>query len=286
MFQLNFFQDPRFGRDRIRLFKLLLVGLVLLAGAGILLFSPQNADRGNATKPAVLAQTGGTTSTKNLPPSDTVGGKSLPNTMPDGPEEKIDKAILAFSSGDVDGARKLLSEVDLQHHGSAAAWELAGLLKQADGDSKAAMNLYTQGLALSPSERLYYRRALLYRENGDLRHALEDLNKAAAHAPNDIMISNERLLLLVQIGRKDLADKELKALNARDAQSDPGGWIFALCGVALENGEYDKAGRLLGLGKKAVPAEVFEQMLKNPVISRQQTRPEILPYYIRNLPPQ
>ncbi len=279
MFHLNYFQDPRFGPDRIRLFKLLLAGLVLLAGAGLLLFLPQNPAR-NSAKPALPRKT----TEEAVPSTDTANEKSP--ALPSDPEERIEKAILAYSAGDTGGAEKLLTGVDLRRHGSAGAWELAGLLKQAAGDRKAAGEFYTQGIALFPSEGLYYRRALLYREDEALSQALEDMNKAAAHSPDDVVISNERLLLLLQIGRKDLVEKELQQLNSRDAGSSPGAWIFAMCGVALENGEYDKAARLLGLAKKSVPPQIFGQLLKNPVLVRQQTRPEILPFYISNLPSQ
>ena len=56
--------------------------------------------------------------------------------------------------------------------------------------------------------------------------------------------------------------------------------------MELEKGDYGQAANLLGLGKRAVAPEVFEQMLKNPVISRHQSRPEIMGFFFSNLPPK
>jgi len=85
------------------------------------------------------------------------------------------------------------------------------------------------------------------------------------------------------MGRREQASKELNSLNTLG--TDARGRIFALCGIALENDNFSQGADLLSLGKKSVPAEVFEQMLQNPVISRYQTRPEIVRFYISNLTP-
>ena len=196
---------------------------------------------------------------------------------------RLDEAILAHSAGDLDKARTLLSGVNLVQAGSASGWELAGILKEADGDKETAFKLYSEGIAASPSEGLYYRRALLLRDCGNFRAALADMGRAVDHAPNDVLLTNERLLLLIQMGMKDQVNEEIHALNSRGGHADASGWIFALCGMALENGKYSEAVNLLALAKKSEPPIVFEQVLKNPVLSRHQGRPQIMPFYIINL---
>ena len=172
--------------------------------------------------------------------------------------------------------------MDLAQAASPKAWELAGILKENAGDSRAAMEIFSRGIAAAPSEWLFYRRAVLHRTNGEFDLALDDMDRATANPPVDHLLSNERLLLLIQMGRQDQARAELQALNARNAE--PAGWIFGLCGMALQNGEYQEAGRLLTSGKQSANPTAFQQILKNPVLSRHQTRPELMPFYFSNLP--
>ena len=204
-----------------------------------------------------------------------------PPTPTPGPREQIEEAVAAFKAGDLEGARRLLANMDLVQAAAPSGWELAGLLEEKNGNMTDAMDFYSQGIASAPSEGLYYRRALLRRENEELDLALEDLDQGLAIASTDIVISNERILLLIQMGHKEQAAKELNVLNA--LRADIRRRIFALSGIALENGEFVKGANLLKLGKKSVAPQIFEQMLKNPVISRHQGQAEILPFYISNV---
>ena len=208
---------------------------------------------------------------------------SLTNATPGvGHQHRVEDAVSAFQAGDIVEARKLLAAADLDRAGSSFGWELAGLLKEQEGKMIDAMDFYSRGIAATPAEGLYYRRAILRRARGEFELALGDMDHAAALSPADIVVTNERLLLLVQMGRKEQAARELNAMNSY--ATDAKGRIFALIGIALENGDYSQGASLLELGKKSVPPQVFEQMLRNPVLSRHQTRPEILPFYISNLP--
>jgi tetratricopeptide (TPR) repeat protein len=210
------------------------------------------------------------------------GGIPPPEESPDTPDKIVKDAILAFKSGEKDRASQLLAGVDLAQAASPPAWELAGMLKADAGDRQAAMEIYSRGIAAAPSEGLFYRRAILHRDIGELDLALDDMDRATARPPVHALLSNERLLLLLQMGRIDQARAELQALNARNA--DPAGWIFGLCGMALQNGEYQQAGRLLASAKQSADPAVFQQILNNPALSRHQFRPELMPFYFSNLP--
>ena len=199
----------------------------------------------------------------------------------DSPDKIIKKAIRSFLAGDNDQASQLLAGVDLAQAASPSAWELAGMLKERAGDSRGAMEIYSRGIAATPSEWLFYRRAILHRTSGEFDLALDDMDRATASPPVHHLLSNERLLLLIQMGRQDQARAELQALKARNAE--PAGWIFGLCGMALQDGEYQEAGRLLTSGKQSADSSVFQQILKNPVLSRHQARPELMPFYFSNL---
>jgi hypothetical protein len=208
----------------------------------------------------------------------------VPALPPSDPYQKrIAAAVKIFMSGDRSGARDLLSGVDLVKANSAPAWELAGLLKEFEGDNKAAEDYYTRGIGLTPTGGLFYRRAVLRRTAGNFPQALEDMDRAEKMMPENPVFSNDRILLLIQMGRKAQAGSEMKALSDRGGEAD--GWIFGFCGMALEKSDYGQARNLLGIGKRTVAPEVFEQMLKNPVISRHQSRPEIMPFFFSNIRP-
>jgi len=260
---VHYLEDPRFSHEHNVV--TLAATLIFLALAGItVVFSLRHDDE----KPPVYAAVPG-----GLPPQE---------ATPDSPDKIIKKAIRAFLSGEKDRAKQLLAGVDLAQAASPLAWELEGMLKEDAGDNRAAMETYSQGIAAAPSEWLFYRRANLHRASGELDLALEDMDSATATPSVHYLLSNERLLLLIQMGRLDQARAELEALDARNAE--PSSWIFGLCGMALQNGDYEKAGRLLASGKQSVDPSIFQQILKNPVISSYQTRPELMPFFFSNLP--
>jgi len=196
----------------------------------------------------------------------------------------IDEATRLFSEGNLDAARRVLLQVDLNSARSAEGWELAGMLEESVGNSQSALTQYTRGLAIRQSGSLYWHRAHLLRQRGDFLPAMKDMDLAAARAPADMSISNERLLLMVQSGRADQANAEIKALREHDGTGTAGAWIFGLCGVALQNGEFSEAKKLLAVAKASVPPQIFDRMLKDPSLVRHMARPEITEFYLSNLP--
>ena len=260
--KVHYLEDQRFSHEHHIL--AVAAAFIFLALAGIaVIFSLRSDDEGVPIYAAVPG---------SLPPQEVV---------PDTPEKIIKEEIRDFLSGNKDRAKQLLAEVDLVKVASPPAWELAGMLKEDAGDSPAAMEIYSRGIAAGPSEGLFYRRAILHRNIGEFDLALADMDRATASPPVHHLLSNERLLLLIQMGRLDQAHAELQALTTRNV--DPAGWIFGLCGMALQNREYQEAGRLLASAKQSADPTVFQQILKNPVLSRHQARPELMPFYFSNL---
>ena len=254
MHRLKYFQDPRYRKDRITVVVVLGLAVILLVGVAILL-GPKPAPRGE------------------IPPAAAAGSS----------RKEIDEASRLFLSGDVDAARRVLLHVDLESAQSAAGWELAGMLEEAVGNSQSAMVQYTRGLAIKPSGSLYWHRARLLRQRGDLVPAAKDMDLAAAAAPRDITISNERLLLMVQAGLADQANAEIKTLREHGGTENTAAWIFGLCGVALQNSEFSEAKKILDVAKVSVPPQVFDHMLNDPVLVRHMARPEIAAFYFSNL---
>jgi len=205
-----------------------------------------------------------------------------PSSETDG--DLVGQALGAFESGDAALARKLIDRVDLSLAQPTSFWLLAGVLKEKAGDSSAAMDIYSKGIDSSPSPNLYYRRALLFRANGNLEAALGDLEEVVGEEPNDLLASNERFLLLLQMGRKEQMLAELRDKNSGGKSLREGSCVLGLCGLALENGQFSEAVTLLNHGKSLLEPTVFEQLLSNPVILRHQAHPALLPFYIRNIP--
>jgi len=267
----SYFKDRRYRQERVVWAVALPLTIIFLAGIVRIFFIPPHGPAPTSESSAP----GPDASFHPLPPT--------PTPVPDIPAERIAAALLAFRSGDSAGAAKSLEGVDLAKARSAPAWELAGMLKEAAGDKPAAMEIYSGGIASAPSEGLYYRRAVLLRKKGELERAFDDMDRANSRPPVHSLLANERLLLLIQLGRKDRAREELKALADRGA--DPAGWIFARCGIALEDGDFAEGARLLGRAKETTEPAVFQQILTNPVLVRHQSRRELLRFYFSNISP-
>ena len=200
------------------------------------------------------------------------------------PQKEIDEASRLFLSGNLEAARRILLHVDLENASSAEGWELAGMLEEAVGNTPSALTQYARGLAICPSASLYWHRARLLRQRGEFAPAMKDMDLAAAAAPRDITISNERLLLMVQAGLADHANVEIKSLRENGGTDNSAAWLFGLCGVAFQNGEYSEAEKILDVAKVSVPHQIFDRMLKDPVMVRHMARPGITRFYINNLP--
>ena len=195
----------------------------------------------------------------------------------------VEAAVAAFKAGDNAEAARLLEKIDLAKANSAPAWELSGMLKEASGDKPGAMDCYSRGIAAAPSEGLFYRRAVLYRTQGMLESALADLTSATSRPPVHMLLSNERLLLLIQMGREDQVRREID--DGILHSSSPDGWCFALAALALEAGNYPEGARLLALAKQSVPPGVFQQVLLSPVFIRYQSEPAVMRFYFGNTSP-
>jgi len=209
-----------------------------------------------------------------------------PTPAPKTPTEIISAAVSSFQTGNYELATSLLASVDLDKDGSSLGWELAGLLSENVKNREEAYKIYSRGISMAPSASLYYRRALLNRENGEPEAAVKDFESAIQRAPADIVISNERLLFLIRIGRGRQVQEELKRFTASPGKADARSWIFAQSALAMEDGHYARAAQLLAEAKRAVDPRIFEVILKNTVISSHMAHPEVMPFYIRNISPK
>lgn len=212
--------------------------------------------------------------------------KANPTPEPQTPTEIIAAAVSAFQTGDFARANNLLARVELDKAGSQLGWELAGLLSENAKDREEAVKIYSHGISSVPTASLYYRRALLNRENEDPELAVKDFDEAIRRAPTDVVISNERLLFLIRIGRSKQVREEMDNNSRNPGKTDASNWVFAKCALAMEEGNYDRAAQLLAEAKRAVDPRIFELILKNTVISSHMAHREVMPFYIQNISPK
>ena len=209
-----------------------------------------------------------------------------PVPAPQTPTEIIAAAVSSFQTGNIERANNLLARVDLDKAGSQLGWELAGLLSENAKNRDEAIKIYSRGISAVPTASLYYRRALLNSVNEDPELAMKDFDEAIRRAPTDIVISNERLLFLIRIGRSMQVREEMENNSRNPGKTDASNWIFAKCALAMEDGNYKLAAELLAEARRAVDPRIFELILKNTAISSHMAHPEVMPFYIRNISPK
>jgi len=250
--------------------------VLALAGVTVLAISKQRSIEESVETPTPQQKPAG-----KIRPAEIKKASPTPAPEPETPTGIIAAAISSFQTGNFERARTLMAGVDLEKAGSSLGWELAGLLSENAKNKEEACRIYSRGIVTVPTASLYYHRALLNRENTDPEPAMKDFNEALRRAPMDIVISNERLLYLIQIGRGEQVRGELE--NRHPGTLDASAWIFAQSALAMEDGHYERAAQLLTEAKRAVDPRIFELILKDPVMARNMTRPEVMPFYIRNI---
>jgi tetratricopeptide (TPR) repeat protein len=82
--------------------------------------------------------------------------RALPVQSQDSPgDRQLDAAVAAWQRSDVDGARKLVEDYLAQHPRSAAAWNLKGMIDDAQKDFSSGGKDFETALRLAPSASIY-----------------------------------------------------------------------------------------------------------------------------------
>lgn len=269
MFNISaYFADPRYRRERIILVIIVPLVLIVVGGGGYYLVQRQKKE----TKEDVARVL------PDLPPTEK---PVMPTPPPETPAQRLDRAAAAYKRGNTEEAARILAEVDLDEVNSPVGWALAGLLQAEAGNNDGAIDFYTQGINKTPSAELYYRRALLYRQARNMKEAYADFLKASDLSPTDIVLTNERILTLIQLGRKEEARDLATALVQTDGTARS--WIFGLAGLALEQQQYPEAAELLERARTLVDERTYRTLLDSPALSNYQNRPEIMEFFLQNI---
>lgn len=273
MFSLSYFQDPRFRRERIFWVLVIPLLIILLPGLVFLLYISQTE--------APPTQTQEVSAITAEPPIDTpAGGLEEPPADPTAPW--ISAAEKACLANDKASAANLLQARSPTPEDSVLLWELTTRLQALVGDTNGAMETCRRGIRNAPSQGLHYQMALLLRQQGKLEPALEELNQALSLAPGDAVLSNQRYLLLLQMGKDEQVRGEITAQISTPLPPPANAWIMGVAGLALQKGQYAEAAQLLEQARQVMDAPTFQRLLESPVLSRHQNQPEIFPFFIRN----
>ncbi|MFO8026163.1 MAG: tetratricopeptide repeat protein [Opitutales bacterium] len=164
--------------------------------------------------------------------------------VPETPAEAVHLGRLFLRSGEVATLIPVLEKALLRGNASAEGWALLGRAHLEKEQSTLAISALNQSLALDPgqSETLALRGGLL-RKIGDLEGALGDYERAHKLAPSSPVLSYERGLVLLQLGRIDEAEVSLGLAARKLTTHVTLDLLHASCAYAL--GEYDKAAQSL-----------------------------------------
>lgn len=262
----GFFDDPRYRQERILLVIVVPVSILLLAGVGTLLYFRETRVK---EPPRLL--------TADRVVESEQDAEAAPKV------EQLSAARTAFQEGDYAlAAQRLRAEFPGGVESmTPEALELLARIEEKLGNDGEALALYSRAIDSKPSGVLFYRRGVLHRKADRLKEAREDFDNAADLEPSDMLISNERYLLMIQMGDQPVVEEAIRLKMDLGLQSSKIGWAAALAAIALDKGNNDDAVMLLKALHSATDDQFFETLLANPVLIKYQNNPAVLPFFIQ-----
>lgn len=164
--------------------------------------------------------------------------------VPETPAEAVHLGKLLLRAEEVDTVIPILEKALLRGNTSAEGWALLGRAHLRKGQDALAISALNQSLALDPeqAEALALRGSLL-RKIGDLQGALVDYERAHQLAPSSPVLSYERGLVLLQLGRIDEAEVSLGVAARKLTTHVTLDLLHASCAYAA--GKYEAAAQSL-----------------------------------------
>lgn len=164
--------------------------------------------------------------------------------VPETPAEAVHLGKLLLRAEEVDTVIPILEKALLRGNTSAEGWALLGRAHLRKGQDALAISALNQSLGLDPeqAEALALRGSLL-RKIGDLQGALVDYERAHQLAPSSPVLSYERGLVLLQLGRIDEAEVSLGVAARKLTTHVTLDLLHASCAYAA--GKYEAAAQSL-----------------------------------------
>lgn len=163
---------------------------------------------------------------------------------PETPTEAVHLGRVLMRIGDVDTMLPILEKALMRNAASAEGWAILGRAHLKKEHTNLAISALNQSLALEPkqSSTLALRGSLL-RKIGDLDGALADYERAHRLEPSSPVLSYERGLVLLQLGRINEAESMLETAARKLSTHVTLELLHASCAYAI--GEYEKAAQSL-----------------------------------------
>jgi predicted Zn-dependent protease len=160
--------------------------------------------------------------------------------LPETASEAVHLGRLLLRNDEIDTLIPLLEKALLRGNVSAAGWAILGRAHLKKEQHALAISALNQSLLLDPDqlETLALRGSVL-RRIGDLTGALADYERAQRLAPSSPVLSYERGLVLLQLGRIEAAEPLLRSAARKLTTHATLDLLHAGCAYAL--GHYDKA---------------------------------------------
>ncbi|HKK18096.1 MAG TPA: tetratricopeptide repeat protein, partial [Opitutales bacterium] len=171
---------------------------------------------------------------------DAIDGDYVPET----PEEAVHLGRLLLAKNDLDRLIPILEKALLRGNTSAEGWALLGRAHLKKDRNALAISALNQSLALEPeqAQSLALRGSLL-RKIGDLEGALVDYARAHRLEPSSPVLSYERGLVLLQLGRIEEAEPMLQLAARKLISHVTLDLLHASCAYTL--GKYEEAAQSL-----------------------------------------
>lgn len=164
--------------------------------------------------------------------------------VPETPAEAVHLGKLLLRAEEVDTVIPILEKALLRGNTSAEGWALLGRAHLRKGQDALAISALNQSLALDPEQaEALALRGSLQRKIGDLQGALVDYERAQQLAPSSPVLSYERGLVLLQLGRIDEAEVSLGVAARKLTTHVTLDLLHASCAYAA--GKYEAAAQSL-----------------------------------------
>lgn len=164
--------------------------------------------------------------------------------VPETAEEAVHTGSLLLRSGELDTLIPVVEKALLRGNANAEAWAILGRAHMKKGQNALAISALNQSLSLDPKKTdTHALRGSILRKIGDLQGALVDYERAQKLAPSSPVLSYERGLVLLQLGRIEEAEPSLRLAARKLTTHVTLDLLHASCAYTL--GKNEKAAQSL-----------------------------------------
>ncbi|MFZ4682001.1 MAG: tetratricopeptide repeat protein [Terrimicrobiaceae bacterium] len=259
------FNDPRWRQERLFLFIILPIVLVVTAASLVTLLWEKLLPVPE-TSPAPTSP----------PPVAAVAAESSapPPTSPPKTSD-LDRGEAALNQGDFVSARIFLNKALGATDSRSKAFNGLGLVEASSNNMEKAVANFTEAIAEeSGNARYFYHRSEALRRLNRPQEALSDLQKARQLDPAEPLYPNKLLLARMEAGEKAAVLREMKLnleLNLIAGQAD---WLAGAAAVEIDEDNIPHSIAFLQQLRTLVPPATFDQILKDRFFDTYRKNPE------------